>query len=211
MDLGSLNKVWEVAPLPPSCPPHPTLFFTRDFLARIAAIVEPICLKRKWRVKKLTELHPGTPHPGGGGGGRRGRGGRGRGRGRGTSVNAAAPVQHDGDQDGGGGQAGILLGLNVNRGQKISLRLFSPSGAPTAVTALPFESVLDTMLHELAHMEVGPHDKAFHDLWDALRAECETNLRNGTPFIHNRCSRACSQYQTRCRCEWEARGVWLHC
>jgi hypothetical protein len=34
---------------------------------------------------------------------------------------------------------------------------------------IPYEEVLDTMLHELAHNARGPHDAQFYKLWDELR------------------------------------------
>ncbi|KIW48083.1 uncharacterized protein PV06_00705 [Exophiala oligosperma] len=69
-----------------------------------------------------------------------------------------------------------LLGLNVNRGEKICLRL-RHAGDDTQF--LPFESVLDTMLHELCHIVHGPHHQAFNALWDKLRDEHEALLRKG--------------------------------
>ncbi|OAP63515.1 hypothetical protein AYL99_02742 [Fonsecaea erecta] len=69
-----------------------------------------------------------------------------------------------------------LLGLNVDRGAKIYLRLRYP-GDDTQF--LPFENVVDTMLHELSHIVHGPHDQAFNALWDKLRDEHETLLRKG--------------------------------
>ncbi|KIX98711.1 uncharacterized protein Z520_05172 [Fonsecaea multimorphosa CBS 102226] len=69
-----------------------------------------------------------------------------------------------------------LLGLNENRGEKIYLRLRYP-GDETQF--LPFENVVDTMLHELCHIVHGPHDQAFNALWDKLRDEHETLLRKG--------------------------------
>ncbi|CAK7237982.1 hypothetical protein SEUCBS140593_010238 [Sporothrix eucalyptigena] len=61
-----------------------------------------------------------------------------------------------------------LLGLNINRGQKILLRLRYP-GDPSLF--LPLEQVADTLLHELAHIVHGPHDAVFQALWDQLRDE----------------------------------------
>lgn len=69
-----------------------------------------------------------------------------------------------------------LLGLNINRGQEIRLRLRYPGDANQF---LPFEQVVDTMLHELSHIVHGPHDKNFHALWDQLRDEHEALLRKG--------------------------------
>ena len=69
-----------------------------------------------------------------------------------------------------------LLGLNINRGEKICLRL-RYAGDDTQF--LPIENVVDTMLHELAHNVHGPHDQHFHALWDKLRDEHEALLRKG--------------------------------
>lgn len=69
-----------------------------------------------------------------------------------------------------------LLGINVNRGQKICLRLRYPGDQNQF---LPLEQVVDTMLHELSHNVHGPHDAAFHALWDQLRKEYEGLLSKG--------------------------------
>ncbi|RMZ84617.1 hypothetical protein DV737_g1118, partial [Chaetothyriales sp. CBS 132003] len=69
-----------------------------------------------------------------------------------------------------------LLGLNINRGQKICLRLRYPGDDHQF---LPLENVVDTMLHELAHNVIGPHNQEFHALWDKLRDEHEALVRKG--------------------------------
>ncbi|KAI8951950.1 WLM-domain-containing protein [Xylaria longipes] len=61
-----------------------------------------------------------------------------------------------------------LLGLNVDRGNKICLRLRYPGDRNQF---LPLEQVADTMLHELAHNVHGPHDAKFNALWNQLRDE----------------------------------------
>ncbi|PWY86858.1 WLM-domain-containing protein [Aspergillus heteromorphus CBS 117.55] len=61
-----------------------------------------------------------------------------------------------------------LLGLNVNAGQKICLRLRYPSDERQF---LPLDHVLDTMLHELCHIVHGPHNQQFNALWNQLRDE----------------------------------------
>ncbi|KAI9669427.1 MAG: hypothetical protein M1831_000463 [Alyxoria varia] len=61
-----------------------------------------------------------------------------------------------------------LLGLNINRGQKICVRL---RYAGDKTQFLPLESVVDTMLHELSHNVVGPHNAEFDKLWNELRDE----------------------------------------
>lgn len=62
-----------------------------------------------------------------------------------------------------------LLGLNVNHGVHVKLRLRRPN---TDWDFYPFDEVLDTMLHELCHNSIGPHNVAFYKLWDDLRKVC---------------------------------------
>ncbi|KAK4035077.1 WLM domain-containing protein [Parachaetomium inaequale] len=69
-----------------------------------------------------------------------------------------------------------LLGLNINKGQQILLRLREPFDR---TQFLPFEKVADTMLHELCHIVHGPHDQKFHALWDQLRDELEGLMMKG--------------------------------
>lgn len=59
-----------------------------------------------------------------------------------------------------------LLGLNVGAGVEVKLRL---RRAGRDHDFIPYEEVLDTMLHELCHNERGPHDAQFYKLWDELR------------------------------------------
>lgn len=61
-----------------------------------------------------------------------------------------------------------LLGLNVNHGQKILLRL-RKNADPYML--LDEDMVLDTLLHELCHNRIGPHNDAFHKLWDEYRSK----------------------------------------
>lgn len=56
-----------------------------------------------------------------------------------------------------------LLGLNINRGAEIRIRLRDSES-----TFFPYEHVLGTMLHELAHMARGPHDAQFYAVLDEL-------------------------------------------
>ena len=44
---------------------------------------------------------------------------------------------------------------------------------------MPIESVVDTMLHELCHNVIGPHNAQFHELWDQLRDEHQGLLMKG--------------------------------
>lgn len=52
-----------------------------------------------------------------------------------------------------------LLGMNVNYGSKVMLRLRDPDNE---VRFLSKESILSTILHELTHNLYGPHDKKFY-------------------------------------------------
>uniref|UniRef100_A0A803MFQ3 WLM domain-containing protein n=1 Tax=Chenopodium quinoa TaxID=63459 RepID=A0A803MFQ3_CHEQI len=61
-----------------------------------------------------------------------------------------------------------LLGLNVNRGVEVKLRLQRPG---RKLEFYSFHEVLDTMLHELFHNAHGPHNASFYQLWDQLIKE----------------------------------------
>lgn len=63
-----------------------------------------------------------------------------------------------------------LLGLNVNMGQSISIRF---RDAENKDRFLPLEEVTCTMLHELCHCAIGPHNKQFWALYETLVAEAE--------------------------------------
>jgi DNA-dependent metalloprotease WSS1 len=68
------------------------------------------------------------------------------------------------------------LGLNINRGQRICVRVrFTQDPS----LFLHLEQICDTVLHELSHIVWGPHDDKFHRLWDELRDEHETLLMKG--------------------------------
>ncbi|WVZ82202.1 hypothetical protein U9M48_029490 [Paspalum notatum var. saurae] len=69
-----------------------------------------------------------------------------------------------------------LLGLNVGAGVEVKLRL---RRAGRDRDFIPYEEVLDTMLHELCHNDRGPHDAKFYKLWDELRKECEELVSKG--------------------------------
>lgn len=61
---------------------------------------------------------------------------------------------------------GRHLGLNVGAGVHVKLRLRRPNKDDEFI---PFNQVLDTMLHELCHNSHGPHNASFYNLWDELR------------------------------------------
>ncbi|KAL2007975.1 hypothetical protein VTN00DRAFT_7957 [Thermoascus crustaceus] len=69
-----------------------------------------------------------------------------------------------------------LLGLNMDGGRKILLRLRQPYDERQF---LSFEAITDTMLHELCHIVHGPHNQQFHALWDQLRRELEELIAKG--------------------------------
>ncbi|KAJ0985005.1 hypothetical protein J5N97_003361 [Dioscorea zingiberensis] len=69
-----------------------------------------------------------------------------------------------------------LLGLNIGGGREVRIRLRALNND---LVFLPFEQVLDTMLHELCHIEVGPHNAEFYKLWDELRKECDELVAKG--------------------------------
>eukprot|EP00850_Spirogloea_muscicola_P023449 SM000358S13174 [mRNA] locus=s358:40711:41415:+ [translate_table: standard] len=58
-----------------------------------------------------------------------------------------------------------LLGLNVNGGQEVRIRLRRPGRDSDF---FPYEHVLGTLLHELVHIEHGPHDAKFYKLLDDI-------------------------------------------
>lgn len=61
-----------------------------------------------------------------------------------------------------------LLGFNVNAGRKIALRLRRPHDTGDFYDE---ESIVETMLHELAHNLRGPHDDVFYQHLDKLTQE----------------------------------------
>ncbi|XBW38745.1 hypothetical protein QEN19_004332 [Hanseniaspora menglaensis] len=69
-----------------------------------------------------------------------------------------------------------LLGMNVNSGQKVLLRL-RHNNDPHML--LDEDSVMDTLLHELVHNTIGPHNHKFHELWDNFRQQQWGNMAQG--------------------------------
>ena len=69
-----------------------------------------------------------------------------------------------------------LLGLNINRTQRILIRLRYHND-PSLFR--PWEDIMDTLLHELCHIVWGPHDHKFHGLWNELRDEHMSLVRKG--------------------------------
>ncbi|KAJ2395423.1 hypothetical protein GGI23_004306 [Coemansia sp. RSA 2559] len=69
-----------------------------------------------------------------------------------------------------------LLGLNVNRGLEVRIRL---RPAHDNSQFLRYEDLLGTMLHELVHIVRSPHDAEFYRILDELKAEAEVLLAQG--------------------------------
>jgi DNA-dependent metalloprotease WSS1 len=69
-----------------------------------------------------------------------------------------------------------LLGLNINHGSEIRIRLRSPSSPDSF---LVYEDLLGTLLHELVHNDVGPHNSAFYRILDKLKYEAATLITKG--------------------------------
>lgn len=117
-------------------------------LKKVASLVKPIMRVRGWKVREFAEFYP-------------------------EQANLL------GQYSIGETNKGVLivkLGLNINRGQRILVRLRYPGDR---TLFLPIEQVVDTMLHELSHIVFGPHDGNFHALWNQLRDEHESLIRKG--------------------------------
>lgn len=68
-----------------------------------------------------------------------------------------------------------LLGLNTNAGEQISIRVRRTQDGDF----FPFEDLLGTMLHELVHNEIGPHNAKFYAMLDELQKECDDLMDRG--------------------------------
>jgi len=75
-----------------------------------------------------------------------------------------------------------LLGLNVDRGDTIRIRLRKHQNTNEFI---PLPELLDTMLHELAHIQVANHSRKFYALWDELRDEWEQNALINFTSVNN--------------------------
>lgn len=69
-----------------------------------------------------------------------------------------------------------LLGLNINRGEEIRVRVRTPSSKNEF---FDYNSILGTLLHELTHIACGPHNSDFYKLLDELESECEELISKG--------------------------------
>lgn len=123
-------------------------------LKKIASMTKPLMRNRGWKLPVLAEFFPAQPDL----------------LGRWPMCSRAPTALLRGIR------LTYPLGLNVNRGSKICVRL---RYAGDKTQFMPFEAVLDTFLHELSHNVHGPHDEKFHALWDQLRSELEDLIRKG--------------------------------
>ncbi|KAF2132885.1 WLM-domain-containing protein [Dothidotthia symphoricarpi CBS 119687] len=69
-----------------------------------------------------------------------------------------------------------LLGLNINRTERILIRMRYHHDSRQF---LPMEQITDTLLHELSHIVYGPHNADFNNLWNELRDEHQSLLMKG--------------------------------
>ncbi|KAJ4990215.1 WLM domain-containing protein [Stagonosporopsis vannaccii] len=69
-----------------------------------------------------------------------------------------------------------LLGLNINRTERILIRLRYHHDSRQF---LSMEQITDTLLHELSHIVFGPHNNDFNNLWNELRDEHQSLLMKG--------------------------------
>lgn len=67
-----------------------------------------------------------------------------------------------------------LLGLNKKKGGNIKIYI-KIRHSKNGTDFFPPEHILGTLLHELCHIEIGPHNDAFYKLLDQLWNECEEN------------------------------------
>lgn len=73
-----------------------------------------------------------------------------------------------------------LLGLNVNAGQKILIRLRLPYNDRLFY---PMSDLIGTLLHELTHNVHGPHDAKFYRLLDELKAKFEGGSFGASGYV----------------------------
>lgn len=77
-------------------------------------------------------------------------------------------------------KADNLLGMNMNSGFKIFIRLRPPHNDNVFY---PMNELIGTMLHELTHNKHGPHDAKFYKLLDELTTKQEMILAKGGPVF----------------------------
>jgi len=74
-----------------------------------------------------------------------------------------------------------LVGLNENGGEIISVRVRKGSAksleksTAKSLNFYPYEHIVGTLLHELVHIEHGPHAGPFYKLLEQITTECEND------------------------------------
>jgi hypothetical protein len=84
-----------------------------------------------------------------------------------------------------------LLGLNVNRGQSIMIRLRSGNDE---FEFLPWHSVLGTLVHELTHIVVGEHSAEFYKTMEIIYDEVEASSSTYTTWGSSSSSASAKSY-----------------
>lgn len=151
MDLNDLNKVWEIKPLVKIGEDE-----ARKILEQVANQVQPIMRKRHWKVRILSEFWYSSSFAL-------------------IMISLQRPVLYIGWNN----ELYLLfvlwycsppnpslMGLNIGGGAEIKLRLRRQNNE---WAFFPYQQILDTMLHELCHNEVGPHNADFYKLLDEIR------------------------------------------
>lgn len=77
---------------------------------------------------------------------------------------------------------GSLLGLNVNRGTRIMIRL---RDSRNSQRFLPWDSLLGTLVHELVHNVIGEHSFEFYEMVDKLSDEVQNDVLQGKHLLHD--------------------------
>ena len=72
-----------------------------------------------------------------------------------------------------------MQGLNIDGGREIKIRLIEFGSKDQY---LPYEAIIGTMLHELCHNEVGPHNAQFYKLLDQITLVRQCTSYSSCPF-----------------------------
>ena len=74
---------------------------------------------------------------------------------------------------------GINAGGGGGRSSAIRIRLRPSAGSSRRSNFLPFDDLVQTLLHELVHCVIGPHGPPFYALLDTLTRECDALRARG--------------------------------
>lgn len=75
-----------------------------------------------------------------------------------------------------------LLGLNVNKGHTVKVRLREGSNESTFFN---LDHILGTLIHEITHISISPHSAEFYRLMETLMAEVEKDMAAGVDLEGN--------------------------